>query len=258
MLRFFEKVSPKVFVSKNERIVFEEGNTTLVLVNIQDIESTQWRNWKNNRPPDAVRVAQIRQYFESCNIRLVPGIVYAWEKDTEFLVYDGIHRLQAAFHSHLSPELKVLVRVIRTDREQDVIDDFLNINKSVSVPCVYLEHDNHCKRTVCQSLADELCSRYPAFVSASRNHWEYNFNRDKMVDFFSMLQIDFSKPAVDKIILLELTGLNDRAREYVDRNKITLPNKNKKCKFHNVYLFVLFHREPALVRTLLEEAVKGF
>src|SRR5574343_1223964 len=87
-------------------------------------------NWSKNRPPDNVRIEQIRKYYQDNNVDLIPGIISAWKKDNEYIVYDGIHRLLAAYQ--YSQDMSLILQVNCTDREQDIIDDFLNINKSVS------------------------------------------------------------------------------------------------------------------------------
>jgi hypothetical protein len=52
----------------------------------------------------------------------------------------------------------------------------------------------------------------------------------------STLQIDFEKNNVDNIIIQELVGLNFQAKDYVNKNKIPVPQKSH---FYNFYLFFL-------------------
>lgn len=253
MLSFLKKHSSDVQTPTphTSQVLFTDAKSRVALVRIKDLDRNDWDNWKNNRPPDPVRIAQISNYFSVANETLVPGIIHAWVRGTKFLVFDGAHRLHAAFGSDL--DMSAIIRYYDSAREQDIIEEFTNINKSVSVPYVYLEQDNYVKRTVCQSVVDHLCKKYPAFISPSRNHYSYNFNRDKMIDFVSELQIDFTKPSVDKILMLELDGLNAFAEDYVSRNNIKLP---KKCHYHGVFLFVLFHQNSSLIRDRLENATR--
>lgn len=252
MLSFLRTTDVPVPMPHHGKVLFADAKSHLCLIKIRDLEREDWENWRNNRPPDPVRVAQISNYFSVSNETLVPGIIHAWVRGSKFLVFDGAHRLHAAFAS--GRDMSAVVRYYDSDREQDIIEEFTNINKSVSVPYVYLEQDNYVKRTVCLSIVEHLCKKYPSFLSPSRNHYSYNFNRDKMMDFISELQIDFTKPSVDKIIILELDGLNVFAGDYVSRNNIRLP---KKCTHHGVFLFVLFHLNGPLIRDRLEKAARG-
>jgi hypothetical protein len=231
--------------------IFEDQYSGLYLFNTSDLVQEEFKNWDKNRPPDPVRVSRIINYYVTHNVELIPGIIYVWPRSAQnsFLVYDGIHRLCAAFEH--GGDTKVLIQFRYTDREQDIIDDFLDLNKSISVPVVYLENDNYTKKTMCERLAQELCVRHPEFVSSSRNHYRYNFNRDKMIDFFSSLEIDFTKASPD-VIMNELEGLNVRAREYVKRNTIKHPQK---CVYHNFFLFFL---DMALIKSSLESVVNNY
>lgn len=230
--------------------VFEDQYSGVYVFNIPDLDRNAFKNWDKNRPPDHVRVSRIMNYYATHNVSLIPGIIYVWPRPHEgsFLVYDGIHRLCAAFE--YEGATRALIHFRYTDREQDIIDDFLHLNKSISVPVVYLENDNYTKKTLCERLAQELCSRYPDFVSSSRNHYKYNFNRDKMIDFFSSLDIDFTK-ASPEVIMNELEGLNVRAREFVKRNTIKHPQK---CVYNNFFLFFL---DMTLIKSSLEAVVNN-
>lgn len=161
-------------------------------------------------------------------------MIYVWEQDRKYIVYDGIHRLLAA--TMVDRSMTVFMQIRKTEREQERIDDFLNINKGVSVPSIYLEETNALKKLVCQNVANGMCTRYPNFVSPSRKPYIYNFNRDNVVEFISTCDIDFTKTGIDTQILNELVGLNHVAKEFVQRNNNTHP---KKCDFHNFYLWYL-------------------
>lgn len=227
--------------------IYQNDNVFLIKYFINKDHHFLFKNWEKNRPPDDIRIVQIAEYFSSTNIGIVPGVIYAWQQPGEntLFIYDGIHRIMAA--QKTGKELVCLIQIMMTSNEQDVIDDFLNINKSISVPSIYLEETNVLKKLVCQNVADEMCRKYPTFVSPSRKPYVYNFNRDNLVEFISTLQIDFTKQGIDKRILNELIGMNYIAKDYVMRNKITHP---RKCVFHNFYLFYL---QKSVIKDRLEQ-----
>jgi hypothetical protein len=251
----FKKKEPKNVqtnlqkVHEQNDIVFQSDNVFLYKYIINKTTVINFENWKKNRPPDEVRIRQISEYFKGNNLRIIPGVIYAWKtpQEANLVVYDGIHRLLAAKESE--KELICLIQVTATNDEQVIVDHFLNINKSVSVPSIYLEETDVLKKLVCQNVANELCRRYPTFVSPSRKPFIYNFNRDNIVEFISTLELDFCKPGIDKKIVNELNGMNYLAKDHVIRNQISHP---KKCSFHNFYLFYL---DKPVIKHRLEEVL---
>jgi hypothetical protein len=179
---------------------------------------------------------------------LIPGIVYVWFKNEKYIVYDGIHRLLAAFSCNFN--MVCLVHIKITENEQDIIDDFKNINKSVSVPSIFLEETSVFKQLVCQNVASELCKLYPAFVSPSRKPFMHNFNRDNVVEFISTLEIDFTKSGIEYHIIDQLCILNRYASEYVVYNQINVP---KKCHSHKFYLWYL---NKPFIKKKIEESLR--
>lgn len=239
----------KIRDSKHNNIDFIYKNDNIILYKIMLNKDNlfDFENWNKNRPPDPVRVEQIKEYFKLNNVNMIPGIIYGWKNpnNDKIMIYDGIHRLLAG--KELEKPMLCLIQLTTTENEQDIINDFTNINKSVSVPSIYLEETDVLKKLVCQSVSDAFCRKYPAFVSPSRKPYIYNFNRDNLVEFISTLEINFTKPGIDKQIVNEMVGMNFLAKEYVSRNKIEHP---KKCQFHNFYLFFL---DKSFIKHRLEE-----
>ena len=245
MFKTFRKVQKESTLTNN--CIYQNDNVFLIKYVVNKDDNFCFQNWGKNRPPDNVRIAQIADHFLSKNVGIIPGVIHAWQQpgDNTLFVYDGIHRILAA--QKTGNELIGLIQIMITSNEQDVIDDFLNINKSISVPSIYLEETNVLKKLVCQYVADEMCRKYPTFVSPSRKPYVYNFNRDNLVEFISTLQIDFTKQGIDKRIVNELIGINYLAKDYVIRNTITHP---RKCEFHNFYLFFL---QKSFIKDRLEQ-----
>jgi len=221
--------------------VFDFETTHLTL---HKIDSTfpfdQYINWSKNRPPDMVRVHQIKEYLINNNLSLAPGIVSCWTfKTAPFQIYDGIHRflaVKALVEADPTRVIHVLIQVLITRKEQEVIDDFVNINKSVCIPSIYIEDTSILKKTVCQDIAEALCKRFPNFVSPSRKPYVYNFNRDVLIEWISAWKIDFSKSGIQHLAFQELLKLNEEAKTYVVQMSIPHP---KKCDYYNFFLFYL-------------------
>ncbi len=226
----------KFFGKDKTPYIYSDSNFNVLQLYSTDDLLASFTNWSKNRPPDESRIENIREYYMKHNVRLVPGMIHVWfnPDDNTYKVYDGIHRYLAAMRQDV--QMTMFIRVFKTQDEQAVIDDFININKSISVPSIYLEEGNLYKRIVCTNVTRKFCEKHGAFVSPSRKPYVYNFNRDVFTEFLSELQIDFTKENVDNIILNSLAGLNHYAQSFVTDNKIECP---KKCHFHKFYLFYL-------------------
>lgn len=191
-------------------------------------------NWNQNRPADISRVDDLIQHYKNRNEKLVPGVIYAWKKDNWLQIFDGIHRVLSAMNHHL--DMTVLIQIYDTTEESLIVDEFKNINKSINVPTIYLEEDQHYKKQCIESIVEKFCKKYKPFVSPSKNHQPQNFNRDKLIEYISTFSINFSKKNVDEFVLKEFRGLNFQAKDYIHRNKIKVPNK---CYEHSFFLFYL-------------------
>ena len=194
------------------------------------------QNWNKNRPIDGMRVMDIERHLKYANTNVLSGIIHAWKVGNKLEVFDGMHRITAAIQLNKVDPIGLLVQLYDTTDEQIIIEEFKNINKSINVPVIYLEQDNYFKRKCIENVAERFCKKHIEFVSPSRNHQKQNFNRDKLIDFISTFEIDFTINNVNEFILKEFHGLNYQAKEHVIKNNIQIP---KKCDYHSFYLFYL-------------------
>lgn len=243
-----ETKSEDKFVDNYGEIVECDKEITLYKCKLNEINNEIFVNWEKNRPPDDIRTLQIFQYYIDNNLKIIPGVIYAWEKDNKLYIYDGIHRFLAGQKTNTN--MVFLLQVRKTDKESEIINDFLNLNKSVCVPSIYLEEGSVIKKLVCQNIANMLCKKYPDFVSPSRKPYQYNFNRDNIVEFISTLDVDFTRANIDLLIFNELMGLNYVAQDFVKTKNIKCP---KKCNFHKFYLFYL---DKSLIKRKIEDQLK--
>ena len=225
------------------KTIHREAESYIILYTLSQLRQLEPVNWKRNRPPDMLRVQELKEFYTFNNIQIIPGIICGWmpSNRSPLIVYDGIHRYLAATN-----EMKCIVKIIIAEREQVVLDDFKAVNRSISLPFLYLESNQQAQREVCEYLAQHFCTQYPAFVSTSRRPYRYNFNRDNLIEFFSTLDINFSGEGTKEQLLNALAGLNIQAKQFVKENNIETP---RKCGFHKFFLFFL---EPAFIKNQLE------
>lgn len=191
-------------------------------------------NWNKNRPVDGMRVSAIESHLVNTSASVLSGIIYAWKNGNKLEVFDGIHRITSAMN--LDKNFQLLVQIYDTPNENIIINEFKCINQSINVPVIYMEQDNYYKRKCIENVVERFCKRHIDFMSSSRNHQRQNFNRDKIIEFISTFEIDFTLLNVNEIILKEFSGLNYEAKEYITDHKIPVP---KKCDFHKFWLFYL-------------------
>lgn len=241
------EVEPKVselldkmtMTSSTINTFYRNENVTISFQTIQDIQDKYKtiENWKKNRAPDNVRVKQIAlQYTDNDKVYLVDGIMSAWNpKGTDILyIYDGIHRYLA---SKEFPKNLVLIKIISSDNEDLVIQDFKKINKSVSIPYLFLEDKNELKITVCNSVMELIAEQWPNNQSPSRKPWPCNYNRDTfMENVLSQLKIDFTLPNIDKLLFEALLVTNQYAKKYTIDNQIKTYKKSEITGFYLTYV----------------------
>lgn len=237
-----------VTMFKKDKYIFKDSEITLEKTKFKDIDKNIYINWNKNRPPDENRVDELCKYYKENNVNIVPGVIYCWKNDDKYEIYDGIHRYLSCI-KYNNPEMILLIHTNNTKKESYIKEEFLNLNKSICVPSIYLEENNYYKRIVSENVSKELCKKYPSFVSPARKPFQYNFNRDNLIEFISELQIDFSKYNIDKTILNILNSLNYESKEYVKRNSIKVP---KKCEYSNFYLFFL---DKSYIKSKIEELI---
>ncbi len=221
-----------IFTFKSN-VIYSCDTYDIVKCHINELKSKYTiQNWQKNRPPDIVRVAQIQQYLLDNHIEIVDGIICAWLKYKTLYIYDGIHRLEAALN--INKDIMLLIKIVKTKDENVVIHDFKQINSSIPIPYLYLENDNKLKVSVFKSIMDMMCRQFPNCISASRNPWKCNFNRDTFIEnILCKLDVNFQKQNIDKLIFQVILGINNKAKHYVYKNNI---DYFKKCDINNFFI----------------------
>lgn len=222
----------------NDFVIHSDENNKIKVININYLYLKQLSiiNWKNNRPADSIRINEIYQFYIINNISIVPGILYVWFNNNQFHIYDGSHRYEAA--KLYNKEALQFIIHINYNTNDKIIEDFKNINKSISVPDLYFEEETQerlYKESFSQNLAKLFCDNYPKFVSITQKPKKFNFNRDHLVNTFSKCNINFKLQNIHINIYESLiNGLNIETKEKLILKNIKLPTK---CHMYNFYIF---------------------
>lgn len=242
-----EKLKSIVNTSESD-IIYNRKNIEIIKTNINTLVNFyKLTNWNKNRPVCETRVDNIVEYYNKKDIGIIPGVINVWYNNNNYYILDGLHRYTAGIK--YGKNSTVILHINYNKNENDIIDEFININKSIAIPSIYLEDDN-IKKNVCESLVNKISINYPQFISSSRKPFNYNFNRDLLIEFFSNFDIDFTIQNLENKIFDILMTLNDKAKYNVITGKISHP---KKCLKYNFYLFFL---EKNYIKKEVENTLK--
>jgi hypothetical protein len=210
-----------------------EHNKILIQVHISDVQAV-CQKWQKNRPADELRVKEIMHNIKQK--KFVSGIIYVWSpNDVDYLIYDGLHRFLAAQKLFLEEQIdmSMVFSIYRTDDEKDIEEDYLNINKSVPAPELYVGDSNF--RIIIHDAIKILCTHHHGLVSTSRNPQKPRFNRDTLTDVLldTISTFQFSSENLVNI----LYELNE-----IMKKKYNTPSTKdalrEKCLQNNLFLFV--------------------
>src|SRR5210317_238422 len=195
------------------------------------------KKWSRNRLPDEERIQEMCDYYKSGGY--IPRIIHIAElKDEGLVCYDGNHRREV-LNRVQALDAVCIVDVIFNATNDDVYQSFLNVNKAVDVPEIFLEESSDIKDEVLK-LVKKYETKYKSFISKSSKCRSPNFNRDLFTDNVTKIYkyLDGTKSIQEIEELLE--KLN---REYAN-NKLCKQHSNykqhiiEKCKNHNLWLFL--------------------
>lgn len=178
--------------------------------------------WKKNRMVDDLRVNELKNMYSKYNYTTIPGYISVFLKDNRYYIYDGAHRYRAG--EIYNKDMKMILSILNTDDEQEIWEDFNNVNKSVPIPEVYLTDDERIQ--LCNDVVNYYIRKYRKFQSPSFRCRKPHFNKDKFTQLLSEC-IPNKNITVEKII----NELNDLNYEIKDKSN------HDKCKKYNFYLF---------------------
>lgn len=188
-----------------EKIHTFNENHLLCKIKISDVLNGKIQNWKFNRPPDMSRCPDIARYMYKSR-KPIDTMLYLTYTNTMdcFEVLDGIHRLTALryikeenskpldlisgcdFGSNNDADWiynQYLIVNIRFNAILgDLIEIFKTLNKSQTVPDIYIRDVAKEKRDIIEAVANEWQIKFKKHFSASANPIIGNTNRNKFVD----------------------------------------------------------------------------
>jgi hypothetical protein len=232
----------------------------LYKIKIKDLLTGPVKNWEYNRPPDLGRCPDIARYIYNSK-SVIDTMFYASfnnRKET-FEILDGIHRLTALkiiAEENMKPadlltggefgsnsdanwlyEQYVIVNIRFNASLGTLIEIFKTLNKSQTVPDLYIKDQAREKREIIDMIANEWFGRYKKHFSSSASPNLGNTNRNRFVELLDNL---YDKNGIDETCPNKLRTLLDKMNQFVAQNipvKATA-DMRLKCRESGCYLFL--------------------
>lgn len=217
------------FLLQNNASIDHQGTHDVCWIPANVFNQLPIRRWKYNRPCDADRVAEIREYMKTS--RRVDGVIYLACIDNELVCYESNHRREAA--KGMDTLHNVLIDIIWNATDEIVKDEFLRLNKAVSVPELYLGDTSATIVNEVRTVVDEFCKNYRKLKVNSGRPQRPNFNRDMITDEFVRVMQE------KKLTPTEFAHwITERNTELSKRDRSGLSEKViSKCEESKLWLF---------------------
>ena len=227
---------------------------------VRDILAAKIENWEYNRPPDMARCPDIARYMYNSRKPIDTMFSFTYKNINDcFEVLDGIHRITALrflkaenskqldliscgeFGSNNDAEWiygqQLLVNIRFNSILGDLIETFKTLNKSQTVPDIYIRDVAKEKRDIINAIANDWQIRFKKHFSSSANPIIGNTNRNRFVDLLDKI---YDKHRITEQTALQLKQVLEDANT---RISFAIPLKlsidaRVKCKESGCYLFI--------------------
>jgi hypothetical protein len=207
---------------------FQVARTNIYSIPPDVFQQLDIKTWRYNRPPSNERVAEIREW--NVQFGRMDGVLnLAYIPGTGMVCFEGNHRRLALGGLNV----QVLVDILWDVSDETVMYEFRRINKSVSVPELYVAETEVTLKLEVEALVTSFRKKYPTHETASGRPQRPNFNRDGLTDQLTRIQQEtcITVSELEK----RLIELNER---YSRQDTSKLSQKIvEKCQSSGMWLF---------------------
>jgi hypothetical protein len=194
-------------------------------------------NFSLNREPDEKRIDEIAKHFIDNKVNFMTHFICAWQRDKDTLeVYDGIHRIQACLHHNINMSFILKISI---GTKKQALKDFIDINKSISVPSTYLDGllEKSSKTVIIENVMKKICSKFRPCMSASRHPQRQNFNRDNFIEILSEIpETCFDTPRFEDTLYTTVLQFNEKCKKLVLQSSVLVMSKTHEHQFWINYI----------------------
>ena len=171
----------QTLLNATARSLLINGSHHMYWIPIDKFNDLPIEMWKHNRPPDAERIAEIQTFMSES--KRMDGMIYLACVNNHLVCYESNHRREAL--KGLTDMADILVDMIWNATDELVKQEFFRLNKSVSVPELFVT-PNASETLIAdvRSAVDGFCRNYPSMRSSTSRPQRPNFNRDGLTDEF--------------------------------------------------------------------------
>lgn len=214
---------------KDNAIGGDHGSHSVYWIPLNIFNQLPIKRWKFNRPPDVERISEIHDFMKVSG--RMDGVIYLAFCDNELVCYESNHRREAL--KGLDNVADILVDIIWNVTDDIIKEEFIRLNKAVSVPELYIDKNIEIDLNNLRKAVDDFCSLYKSHKVTSGRPNRPNFNRDNLTDDFYSIMKD-TKMSLDEF-LLKLTEHN---KKLLLKDKSKLSEKIiEKCSASGLWLF---------------------
>ena len=217
------------FLLQNNASIDHQGTHDVCWIPAKVFNQLPIYRWKYNRPCDPDRVAEIREYMKTS--KRVDGVIYLACINNQLVCYESNHRREAM--RGLDDLHNVLIDIIWSATDEMIKEEFLRLNKAVSVPELYLGDASTTMMNEVRTIVDEFCNNYKKLKVNSGRPQRPNFNRDMLTDEFVRVMREKNLTPTEFA-----EWITERNKELSRRDRTGLSEKViRKCEETGLWLF---------------------
>jgi hypothetical protein len=219
----------KEFMEKRGATRADQGNHSVFWVDVEHFNELPIEMWQYNRPADQDRVKEIHGWMNQS--KRMDGIIYLAHQKNKLVCYESNHRREAL--KGLEGMHPILVDILWNANNDTIKDEFVRINKAVSVPELYVENNPMEFVDDIQNLVKKFCERYKKLKTNTDRPQRPNFNRDMLTNEFTRI---VKEKGVDVETLGQRLETLNAELSRCDRSKLP-PKVLQKCEESGLWLF---------------------
>ncbi len=243
-------------------VIHEYSQThKIIKIPIKEFSEKFVQNWQYNRNPDLIRCKEIAKYIYKTERPVDTMFYLSFNGKTKlFDIIDGIHRYTALKiiekenskpedlltpsefghdkNAHWLFDSFIILNIRFNASEGEIIDLFQTLNKSISIPELYVRDFTLERRNIIQNISKKYQNKYPTHFSSSAKPQRPNINKDVFEDKLLDILYDKYNISNDNKDILE-----EKLEEINVKIANNLPKKisktiTEKCRKTGLWLFI--------------------
>lgn len=203
-------------------------STNIYAIPPETFQKLDIKTWKYNRPPTESRISEIREWNIQFN-RMDGVLNLAYIPGEGLVCFEGNHRRLALRDLPIT----VFADILWDVNDEIVMHEFRRINKSVSVPELYVVETQHNLKCEIENYVSDFRKKYKSHEVTTANPQRPNFNRDGLTDQITRLQKETGLTINELAVKLETLNEKNKAGSRTNMSAKLI----EKCSKSGLWLF---------------------